>query len=40
MTRQELQALTPGFQWDVYLTDLGLASLGDVNVTEPKFFQE
>jgi putative endopeptidase len=40
MKRQELQALTPAFQWDVYLKDLGLASLGDVNVTEPKFFQE
>ncbi len=40
MKRQELQALTPAFQWDAYLKDLGLASLGDINVTEPKFFQE
>jgi endothelin-converting enzyme/putative endopeptidase len=39
MKRAGLQALTPGFQWDVYLKDLGQAGLADFNVTEPKFFQ-
>jgi endothelin-converting enzyme/putative endopeptidase len=38
--RRELQALTPAFRWDVYLTALGQPGLADFNVDEPKFFQE
>jgi putative endopeptidase len=40
MKRKELQALTPGFRWNVYLTALGQAGLNDFNVTEPAFFKE
>ncbi|HEX3552542.1 MAG TPA: M13 family metallopeptidase [Thermoanaerobaculia bacterium] len=40
MKRKELQALTPAFQWDVYLKALGQPGLQDFNVTEPKFLQE
>ncbi len=40
MKRKEMQALTPAFQWDVYLKALGQGGLDDFNVTEPKFFEE
>ncbi|HEX4961232.1 MAG TPA: M13 family metallopeptidase [Thermoanaerobaculia bacterium] len=40
MKRKELQALTPAFRWDVYLTTVGQGGLEDFNVTEPKFLQE
>ncbi len=39
MKRKGLQALTPTFPWDAYLQGMGVASLDDFNVTEPKFFQ-
>ncbi|HET6345390.1 MAG TPA: M13 family metallopeptidase, partial [Myxococcota bacterium] len=39
MNRQGLQALTPHFNWDVYLKGLGLPDQENFNVTEPAFFQ-
>jgi len=35
-----LKALTPGFDWDVYLKTAGLSRLNTFNVTEPEFFKE
>jgi endothelin-converting enzyme/putative endopeptidase len=35
----QLQALTPGFDWGVYLQAAGLADTKTLNVTEPKFYQ-
>ena len=35
----QLQALTPGFDWGVYLQAAGLADLRAFNVTEPKFYR-
>ena len=35
-----LKALTPGFDWDVYLEAAGLPRLNAFNVTEPEFFKE
>jgi len=35
-----LKALTPGFDWDVYLKTAGLPGLNAFNVTEPEFFKE
>lgn len=35
----QLQALTPGFDWGVYLQTAGLADVRTLNVTEPKFYQ-
>jgi len=35
-----LKALTPGFDWDVYLETAGLSRLNTFNVTEPEFFKE
>jgi endothelin-converting enzyme/putative endopeptidase len=40
MKRRELQALTPTFRWDAYLSALGQPGLDDFNVTEPGFFRE
>ena len=40
MDRKQLQALTPGFDWDTYLTNGGIGQVNTFNVTEPKFFQE
>lgn len=40
MTRAELKASTPGFDWDVYLREQGLAGIASVNLTEPAFFKE
>jgi len=34
-----LKALTPGFDWDVYLKSAGLSRLNAFNVTEPEFFK-
>jgi putative endopeptidase len=34
----QVQALTPGFDWGVYLQAAGLADVRTLNVTEPKFF--
>ncbi len=39
MTRSQLQALTPGFDWDAYLTASGLGDVKDINVTEPAYFK-
>jgi len=35
-----LRALTPAFDWDVYLKTVGLSRLNTFNVTEPEFFKE
>ncbi len=35
----QLQALTPGFDWGVYLQTAGLADVRALNVTEPQFLQ-
>src|SRR6266700_2143880 len=35
-----LKALTPGFDWDVYLETAGLAGSNTFNVTEPDFYRE
>jgi len=35
-----LKALTPGFDWDVYLETSGLPRLNAFNVTEPEFYRE
>src|SRR5712672_3525362 len=40
MDAKGLQALTPGFDWDVYLKSAGLSRLNTFNVTEPEFFKE
>jgi endothelin-converting enzyme/putative endopeptidase len=40
MDRQQLQALTPNFDWNVYLKTTGVDQVGTFNVTEPKFYQE
>ncbi len=39
MDARALQALTPGFDWAMYLKTLGLASAERFNVSEPAFFQ-
>jgi endothelin-converting enzyme/putative endopeptidase len=38
--RAQLDALTPSFRWNGYLTAVGLASLAEFNVTEPAFFKQ
>ena len=40
MDRKQLQALTPGFDWNVYLKTSGVDQISTFNVTEPKFYQE
>lgn len=40
MNAKQLQALTPGFSWNAYLTALGEGGLNTFNVTEPKFYKE
>ena len=35
----KLQALTPGFDWGVYLRTVGLPEVRTLNVTEPRFYQ-
>jgi endothelin-converting enzyme/putative endopeptidase len=39
MTREELAALTPAFDWSAYLKGLDQASLQVFNVTEPAFYR-
>jgi endothelin-converting enzyme/putative endopeptidase len=39
MDRKQLQALTPDFDWNTYLKDVKLPTVGTFNVTEPKFYQ-
>jgi endothelin-converting enzyme/putative endopeptidase len=40
MSRAKLQALTPSFGWEDYLAVSGAPPIANVNVTEPKFFEE
>ncbi len=40
LTRQQLQALTPNFNWSAYLQAVGHPQLSQFNVTEPAFYQE
>lgn len=37
--RKQLQALTPGFDWNTYLKDVNIPAADTFNVTEPKFYQ-
>ena len=39
MDLAQLQALTPGFDWGVYLQAMGLAEVRAFNVTEPQFYK-
>ena len=39
MNVRRLQALTPNFDWKMYLTALGKPTLSTFNVTEPAFYQ-
>lgn len=40
MDRTKLQALTPDFDWNVYLSTVGLPDVQVFNVTEPDFYKE
>ena len=40
MTRAQLAALTPAFDWNAYLAAWGAGTLSEFNVTEPAFFQQ
>jgi endothelin-converting enzyme/putative endopeptidase len=40
MTRTELQALTPAFQWSVYYKTSNVPDTSTINVTEPAFYKE
>jgi len=40
MTQAKLVEMTPSFGWSAYWKAIGLAPPGEVNVTEPAFFQE
>jgi len=40
MDRKGLQALTPGFDWDIYLKTVGVPDVNTFNVTQPAFYQE
>ncbi len=39
LDRKGLDALTPGFDWSVYLTSFGLKDLDEVVVRQPSFFE-
>jgi len=39
MSQEDLQKLTPRFDWKAYFAVLGLAQPGDVDVGQPEFFQ-
>src|SRR5579863_5410282 len=39
MTRAELQALTPSFRWNEYLTALQAPAISRINVSEPAFYR-
>lgn len=39
LTPEQLSALTPSFDWKVYLVKSGLITINTLNVTEPKFFR-
>jgi putative endopeptidase len=40
MDRAQLKALTPNFNWDLYLAAQGLPGVQTFNVTEPEFYRE
>ena len=40
VSREDLTRMVPGFDWDAYLDALAAPSFEQVNVTEPKFFDE
>ena len=40
MNAKGLQALTPDFEWKMYLAELGKPGLSTFNVTEPAFYKE
>ena len=40
MTAAQLEQLTPSFSWAAYWNGLGLPAQSEINVTEPKFFEE
>jgi putative endopeptidase len=40
MDLKELQALTPGWDWNVYLKTSGISNVNTFNVTEPEFYKE
>jgi putative endopeptidase len=40
MTLAELNALTPGLNWNRYFNGLGLKEPGDINVAQPAFYKE
>ena len=40
MSAAQLAQLTPSFNWPAYWTASGLPAQAEINVTEPKFFQE
>jgi endothelin-converting enzyme/putative endopeptidase len=39
LKRQELDALTPGFDWTTYFTAVGAPPVGKIDVTEERFFR-
>ncbi len=39
MSRTDLQALSPNFQWDIYFEKVGLRNLTSLNVADPSFFK-
>ncbi len=39
MNGKGLQALTPGFDWHAFMTEIGLPKVDTFNVTEPAFFK-
>ncbi len=39
MPLTQLQAMTPAFQWSVYMTKVGLPSVDSLNVATPEFFK-
>lgn len=39
-TRAQLIALTPSFNWNAYLSPMGLAEVSELNVTEPDFYKQ
>jgi putative endopeptidase len=40
MTPAQLQAMTPNFKWADYFKEIGLSQKTDINIGQPKFFEE
>ncbi|GJQ63751.1 MAG: peptidase M13 [Melioribacteraceae bacterium] len=40
MTLTEVKELMPSFNWDIFLTELGVPNPGDINVSMPDFMKE